>query len=98
MLIQGFSNQYEVFKKFCSGIFKCLIMHGYFQSHVHHIKSIHAHPTRSIGLFQPHISGHLNAPVKNSNIIKAKEATLENIIATGILSVDPPREINNELL
>src|SRR3972149_5030207 len=38
------------------------------------------------------------APVKNANIIQPEEPALEDIVPLGVLSVNPPGEIEQELV
>src|SRR5262249_38647455 len=36
--------------------------------------------------------------IKDSNIVQSEEATLKNVHAIGIFTIDPPREIQQELV
>src|SRR5665647_1071962 len=98
MLIERFCDQYKMLKKFSGCILKCVVNHSDFQCHIHHIKRIHSHPACPVSLFEVMATRHLNTTVKNSNVIEPEKPSLENIIATGILPVDPPGKIDNKLM
>jgi hypothetical protein len=56
------------------------------------------HPCRRVRLFQSPSSWQRLTSIEHTNIIQSQESTLENIVPIGILSVDPPSKVQQQLL
>ena len=99
MFIQGFGNQYKMFKKFSGCIFKRFIMHGNFQCHIHHIQA-HTFPSSlfhrpvPVAYLQAIAILRLNTPI----LSKPKKSSFENVITIDIFPVDPPGKIDKQFL
>ena len=55
-----------------------------------------AHPAGRIGLFQGVPGGQVGA-VDRADVVQAEEAALEDVVAVGVLPVDPPGEVDQQL-
>jgi len=60
-------------------------------------EGIEGHPPGPIALPEPGPGGQVRA-VEGSDVVEAKEAPLEDVGARGILTVDPPGEVDCKLV
>src|SRR5271156_5492772 len=59
-----------------------------------HVLSEEAHPRSAVRLFKPATHGQCAGAIECADVVQPEEAALEDIVATGILAVDPPGEVN----
>ena len=64
-----------------------------FNRHAHHREREHRHPTRSVGLLQSAAAGEGLRAIEDADVVEAEESTLEDVSAGGVLSIDPPGEV-----
>src|SRR5215469_4729432 len=64
----------------------------------HQVQAIHAHPAGAVGLLDVASSRQRSASVKDSDVIKAEEPALKHISAVGIFAIDPPVEVEQQLV
>ena len=69
---------------------------GKLQGNVQHGQAKEGHPCRAVGLLQLTPSGQGTGAVKDPNVVQPKEASGEDVLPTGILTVDPPGETRGE--
>jgi hypothetical protein len=62
-----------------------------------HVLAEHRHPCSAVGLLEVAAGGQLGAAVEDANVVEAEEATLEHALAQAVLSIHPPREVDEEL-
>jgi hypothetical protein len=89
---------YEVLEEFARDIFISRILFGEFESDSQHVEAVHAHPTRAIRLFKSAAGWKRRGAVKDPDVIEAEEASLKNIGAVGVFAIDPPGEIQEQLV
>ncbi len=65
--------------------------------HGGHGQGIRRHPPRGVGLLQRAADGKVGA-VDRPDIVQPQEAALEEVVALLVLEVDPPREVDEELV
>ena len=64
-----------------------------------HVQAEQAHPGRAVGLLQPAAVGQVGpAAVEDADVVQAEEAALEGVAAVGVLAVDPPGEVQQQLV
>src|SRR5271165_5350773 len=61
-----------------------------------HVLSKEAHPSGAVSLFEPAAHGQCAGAIERADIVESKEAALKDIVAAGILAVDPPCEVNQQ--
>src|SRR5688500_1622626 len=98
MFVKRFGDQYKVFEKFGGHIFKRRIVISYFDSHIHHIERVCAHPTGTVCLFKLHFAGEMKVAVEHTDVIETKKSAFEDVVAVHIFPVDPPGEVDDEFV
>jgi hypothetical protein len=63
-----------------------------------HVQAIHRHPARAVRLRQSPAARQRLRPVKDADVVEPEEAALEYVVALDVLAVDPPCEIEQQLL
>src|ERR1022692_5232545 len=71
---------------------------GQLERDVHHVDAEERHPTGAIGLLENRAVGELFAAVDHCDVVQSKEAALEDVVTLAIHLVDPPREIDEQLM
>jgi hypothetical protein len=59
---------------------------------------VESHPGCAVRLLQKTPAGQWIGPIEDTDIIQAKEATMKQVVTLGVLAVDPPGEIEEQLL
>ena len=85
-------------EKFARDVFVGHVFFREFQGDGQHIQAIHAHPTGAVGLLEMPAGGKWRGTVENTDVVEAKEAALENVGAVRILAIDPPGEVEKQLV
>ena len=62
-----------------------------------HGQRVVGHPCRSVGLVEPHVGWQVGS-VHRTDVVEAEEPAGEEVVAVGILAVEPPGEVEQELL
>ena len=96
--VDGAGDGEEMLKEFRGDVLIDMIVDGQFGSYAKHVEAIHRHPTRAVGLVDEATSGQRTAAVKAANVVQTEEAALKNVSSLLVLAVDPPREIQQQLL
>src|SRR5579864_8373529 len=74
------------------------IGHRQFDSDFEHVLAEERHPRRPIGLLQIAACRQRRVAIEHADVVEAQEATLEYIPPEAILAIDPPGEIQEQLL
>src|SRR5439155_11896301 len=77
-----------------SGPFACLPQDG---SNGAHGEGVSSHPPRGIGLLQDAADRQVRA-VERPDVVQSKKAALEEVVSAGVLPVDPPGEVDQQLV
>src|SRR5437016_524670 len=85
-------------EEFRRNIFVDIILLCQLQSDAHQIQTVHRHPTGPVGLIDISAGRQRSAPIKYSDVIEAEEPALEDVASGSILAIDPPREIQHQLV
>ena len=62
-----------------------------------HGDRVEAHPAGGVGLLQDAADRQVRA-VDRADVVQAEEAALEQVVALGVLPVDPPGEVDQQLV
>ena len=57
-----------------------------------------SHPRRAVRLLEVAAGGKRSAAIEDADVVQAEEAALEHVLAEAVLAVDPPREVQHELV
>src|SRR5438552_16463838 len=74
------------------------IAQGQFDRNLHHALTVKSHPRRTVSLFQMAAGRQRCAPVEHSYVVQTEEASTKNVVAARVFLIDPPGEIQGQLL
>ena len=63
-----------------------------------HLEAVERHPRRTIRLTQASARRERLRTIEDTNIIKPEEPALKDIVPSLVLAIDPPREVQQQLL
>src|SRR5271165_1030606 len=92
------SDLQKVLEEFRGDLFVDMVARREFQSDSHKIQTVHRHPAGSVRLVDVSARGKGSTPIEYSNIIKAEESALKHVSTGGVLAIDPPGEIQHQLV
>ncbi len=97
-IAHGFGDAEEVLEELAGDILVDVIVLGQFQGDAHQVKRVHRHPARPVGLVKVSARRQLGAAVEHADIVEAEKPALEHVAAFGVLAIDPPGEIEHQLV
>ena len=97
-VVHGAGNAHKVFEEFAGDVFVGGIFFGKFESDGQHVQAKHGHPAGAVRLLEMPAGRQRRRTIKHPDIVKTEESALENIHAIGIFAVDPPGEIEQQLV
>src|SRR6476661_2838290 len=71
---------------------------GEFERHAQHGGAIKGHPGGAVCLLQLASARQRVRAIEEADVIEAEESATEDILSTRILAIDPPSEVQEELL
>src|SRR5262249_30806835 len=74
------------------------ILRCQFDGDFQHVKAAKCHPCRAICLLEITAGWQWSAAVEYTDIIQAEESPFEGVFAGPVLSIQPPREVQQQLL
>mgnify|MGYP003694360909 CR=1 FL=1 len=74
------------------------IVRGELHRELQHVLAEEGHPRRAVRLFEVAAGGKRGAAVEHADVVEAEEAALEHVLAEAVLAVDPPGEVQQELV
>src|SRR6185312_12725344 len=66
--------------------------------HREHRLAVERHPRGRVGLDQLAAAGQRLAAIEHADVVEPEEPAAEQVIAAGILAIDPPREVDQALV
>ena len=63
-----------------------------------HVLAEEGHPRRAVRLLEVAAGGQRGAAIEDADVVQAEEAALEHVLAEAVLAVDPPGEVQHELV
>src|SRR5713226_5312875 len=85
-------------EELCRDVFVDMIIRRQFERYAHQVQRVHRHPGGGVGLVDVAALGQRLAAVKDADVVEAEKAALEDVAALGVLAVDPPGEIEDQLV
>src|SRR5215469_11218277 len=74
------------------------VFEGEFKRDAQQIQGVHCHPGSAVGLVYEAAGGQRRTAVKDADIVKTEKPALKYIPALGVLAVDPPGEVQHQLV
>ena len=68
------------------------------QRHLEHVEAELRHPRGAVGLFEHFAGRQHRRAIEGPDVVEAEEAALEDVVAEGVLAVDPPGEVDQQLV
>ena len=68
------------------------------EGHHGHVQGEHGHPAGGVGLLEAEAAGQGTGTVIDRDVVEPEKAPLEQVLALRILAVDPPGEIEQQLV
>ena len=88
----------EVLEEFGGEILVNRILLRQFERDCEQVQAVGRHPARSIRLVELAAQWQAEAPVEHADIVESEKSAFENVVAFDILAVDPPCEVQHELV
>ena len=63
-----------------------------------HVLAEQRHPRGAVGLLEVAAGRQRRAAVEHADVVQPEEAALEHVVAGAVLAVDPPREVEQQLV
>jgi hypothetical protein len=83
----------EVFEKLGSHVLIRWPSQGNFAGYPEHVKCVHRHPARSVGLFDVSTHRQWLAAVKHPDVVEPEETAPKTLLPADVFSVYPPRKV-----
>ena len=74
------------------------VVRGELDGELQHVLAEERHPRRAVRLFEVTAGGQRRAAVEDADVVEAEEAALEHVLAEAVLAVDPPGEVQRQLV
>ena len=74
------------------------IGHRQLRGDFEHVLAEQRHPGGAVGLFQVAAGRQRRAAIEHADVVQAQEAALEDVASRAVLAVDPPGEVQEQLL
>src|SRR5688572_6818169 len=97
-VVHRLSYVQEVLQELGGYVLVHLVLARQFERNGEHVQAEHPHPACSVALLKLTSRGEGRAPVKHSYIVQPQEASLEYVLPFRVLAVDPPCEVEEELV
>ena len=94
----GVGDGEELLEGLDGDILVVLIFDRQFERHHRHVEREHRYPAGGIGLLQAVARRQRLRPVDDRDVVEAEKAAFEDVITVGILAVDPPGVIQQQLV
>ncbi len=97
LVVERRADQREVLEELGRQVLVDPVVTAEGQRHLQQVLAVHGHPRGSIGLLQHAVDGQLGA-VEGADVVQPQEAALEQVVALDVLAVDPPVEVEQQLV
>src|SRR5262249_5225886 len=85
-------------KQLAGDILVNMIAFRQLQGDPHQIKGVHRHPSGAVRLVDVAAGWQSGRPIEDSDIVEPEKPALEDVAPRGVLAVDPPVEIQDQLV
>ena len=91
-------DEVEVLDELGHHVFVRGVVRGQLHGQLQHVLAEEGHPGRAVRLFEVPAGRQRRAPVEHADVVEAEEAALEHVLAEAVLAVDPPGEVQHQLV
>ncbi len=96
--VDGVGDVDEVLEKLRGDVLGGRIEARQLDGHGQHHGAVEGHPGGAVGLLQHAAAGQRPRAVEDPDVVQAQEAAGKQVLAAGVLAIDPPGEVDQELL
>ena len=96
--VDGVGDVDEVLEELRRDVLVGRLFGGEFERHGEHQQAVGSHPRGAVGLVQPAAVGQGVGAVEDTDVVEAEEAAAEDVASLDVLAVDPPGEVEQQLL
>src|SRR4051794_38372925 len=97
-MIHGMRDVKEVLPELTCHVFVRIVEAGQFHRDGEQVERVHRHPACAVGLLDMSSNRQGLAAIEDADVIEPEKAALENVSALGIFTIDPPCEVQHELV
>src|SRR6266404_2885152 len=97
-IVHGVGDVHKMLEEFAGYALVGRVLARKFEGNRQHVQAIHSHPARAVGLLHKSSRRKRRRAVENSNVVEAEESALEDVVAFGVFTIDPPGEIQQQLV
>src|SRR5436190_13250703 len=88
----------EMVQELDAHVFVCRIALTELDGDAHHVEAKHRHPGGAVGLFDIAAGRKRARTVKHPDIVEVEKAAYEYVQALRVLSIDPPGEVQQQVV
>jgi hypothetical protein len=96
--VHGVRDRHEVLEELGGNVLVGGIPLGQLERHREHGAAVESHPGGAVCLLELATPGERPRAVKDPDVVEAEEPPAEDVPAADVLPVDPPGEVDEELL
>src|SRR5260221_6265122 len=74
------------------------VLFGELERHTDHVDTEHRHPARAVALLEVSACWQLRTTVKDADVVQSEKPTPEQVVALLVFAIDPPGEVQGQLL
>ena len=97
-VVDGGGDVGEVLEELGGQVLVGVVVLGEHQGDLQQVQAVHGHPDGAVGLLEAAVDGQGGRAVDGADVVQAQEAALEDVVAGGVLAVDPPGEVQEQLV
>ena len=97
-VVEGVGDVDKVLKELGGHILVGRLGAGQLQGDGQHVQAVHGHPGGAVGLLDVAAGGQGRAAIKDADVVQPQKAALKDVVAVGILAVDPPGKVEQQLV
>ncbi len=98
MTADGIGDGQELLVGLDGDVLVVRILSREFERHNRHVEREHRHPAGGVGLLQAVAGRQRLRAVEDRDVVETEEAALEDVVAVGVLAVDPPGVVEQQLV
>src|SRR6516164_1045094 len=93
-----FGNIEKMFEKLGCNVFVDVVLDRQLERNAHKVERVHRHPRSAVGLVDVTAARQRFVTVEYPDIVEPEKPALENIPALDVFAVDPPGEVEHQLV
>src|SRR5437764_11036834 len=88
----------KVLQEFDGNVLVIAVLPRELEGDCEHVQAVHGHPARTIGLVKMSATRSLRAAIEHSDVVQPQESALKHVPAVRVLAIDPPGEVDQQLM